>query len=133
MGSPANNEDGFPDRLDRIERMLERTVARQDEQWDMMRQNAETSLHQGKMLDRVVTTLEKVADVLRQVVEAQALHEEEQALREKKVEKEMAELRESQKRTDEKFAETTDKLDALIAIVDGIVRRPPLPPAEAQS
>ncbi|MBK5292125.1 MAG: hypothetical protein JJE04_10665 [Acidobacteriia bacterium] len=34
-------------------------------------------------------------------------------------------LTEAQRRTDEKMAETAEKLNALISIVDGFVRRPP--------
>ena len=45
-----------------------------------------------------------------------------------RTEKTVQELVEAQKRTDEKMNELTDRLNALIAVVDGIIREPPAGP-----
>lgn len=113
MATPAGN-DGSSDRLDRIERMLERATTRQEnpEPHQLMPGHEER-------LERIANAIAKITDNLKAISQAQAPRE-----------KEMAELRESEKRTNEKFAETTRKLNALIAlaIARGITPRPPEAP-----
>ena len=125
---PENNGD----RLDRIERILENVAQRQDRaeresarrQEEHDRRHVELNEEFARRQAEHDRRQEEIDEEFRRLLTAQVLIADAQ----RRTDEKLAEVTEKLTEVTEKITEVGEKLNALIAVVDGVIRKPPPQP-----